>query len=111
MRNKRIKIRKTEGEFSAIDRRVRELGKPDLNAYLRSEIYKLEKEIDRCPECITEGTGDEKKKERAHYISIETYAQLLKLKRRMRKPISSIIDDFIILPLLTGKTSAIQHQP
>src|SRR5450432_3836122 len=103
MKNKRIKIHRTKGEFKAIDKRVKELGKEDLNSYLRSEIYKLEKEINRCPECITQGTGDEKKPERVHYVSEETYAALLKISRRMKKPVASIIDDFIITPLLQGR--------
>ncbi len=102
MKNKRIKIHRTEGEFIALDRIVKELGKPDLNTYLRSEIYKLEKEIKRCPECVTEAKGGVKQ-DRVHYISDDTYAVLLSISRRMQKPIASIIDDFIINPLLQGR--------
>lgn len=109
MESKRIKIYRTETEFEALDKRVKELGKPDLNSYLRSEIYKLEKEIKRCPNCITEAKGGEKK-ERVHYIPDDTYATLLIISRRMNKHVATIIDDFIIAPLLQGKVSEQQQQ-
>lgn len=96
---KKIKIRRTKTEFVIIDKKVKELGKTDLSSFLRGEIYKLEKKFYHSPDLITRGDGC-KKMERVHYIDEDTYNVLHKISLRMRKPVSSIIDDFFITPLL-----------
>lgn len=97
----RIKITRTSGEFILIDETVKASGKPDMNTYLRFEIRKLTKQFNICPECVIAASGE--KIEKVHYVPKEEYAVLLKISDIMKKPISSIIDDFFICPLLAPK--------
>lgn len=98
-RNK-VSIYKSKEEFKIMDERVKMLCKPDLNTYLRGEIHKLLKRFNEYPDLIIK-CGDEKKIGRAHYIQDTTKDALLHLSVLMKKPVSAIIDDYIITPLLS----------
>lgn len=98
----RIKIRRTIGEFEMIDYRLEEMKKGDLTNYLRCSIRNLVKTFKDCPDCITSAYGE--KIEIAHRIDNEDSHKILKqISFIMGKPISSIIDDFFIAPLLLPK--------
>ncbi len=98
---KRIKIYRTEGEFEEMNLKIKSSGKTDLNYYLRSEIYKLERNFEKSPTTLTAASGE--KVYKVHYIEEKSYQILLKLSIIMKKPISSIVDELIISPLLTPK--------
>jgi hypothetical protein len=98
MNQKRVFIVRTEGELNAIDVRISELGKSDMAAYIRSEIKKVGTKFNECPFCITPAEGD--KKQKAFYISNDSYQILKQLSEKMKKPISSVFDELFIIPLL-----------
>lgn len=95
---KRVTITRTPGEWEEVDRRVRELGKKDINSYLRSELHRLNRQFKECPSCITPAFGDPQPKQ--HCVPDDVYEQLILLSRIMKRPIASIVDDFFIVPLL-----------
>lgn len=94
----RISITRTQGEWDKINRRVIELGKPDLNTYLRSQIFKLQRKFDECPKCITPAEGIMIQKK--HYIPETAIETLFTIALKMKKPVGEIIDELIINPLL-----------
>lgn len=96
--NKRVVISRTEGEWEEIDRRLKDLGKSNLNSYLRCEISKLQKRFEECPSCITPAHGKQIIKQ--HRVSDAVYDDLCQLSKIMNQPISSMIEDFFIVPLL-----------
>jgi hypothetical protein len=96
---KPLVIQKTESEWSLILSKIEALGKKDLNGYVRSEVRKLTAEYERCPTAITCANGGSKKSRRP-YIHEDSHKILQELSKKMKKPISSIVDEFIILPLL-----------
>lgn len=98
MSQKRVFVVRTEGELNAIDVRILELGKIDMAAYIRSEIKKVGVLFNECPLCITPADGE--KKEKAFYISNESYEILRQLSDKMKRPISSVFDELFITPLL-----------
>lgn len=103
MTKNRITIWRMPEEFEVIDTKIKELGKSDLNCFLRGEIRKLEKTFRNCPLCITHAKGGDKI-QKFHYIEQSSYEALSTISDLMDKPISSIIDDFIISPLLRPNT-------
>lgn len=97
MRNDtRIRIQRTEGEWEEI---ISLIGSPDLNRYLQKEIEKLRKKFTECRECVTCAAGD--KIEKCHYTKDESYDFLNEVARIMKKPVSTVVDELIINPLLT----------
>jgi hypothetical protein len=99
---KKIIIRRTEGEIELIRQRLRDIKRGDINAYLRTETRKLVSTFKDCPNCITSAYGD--KKEITYQIDEpEIHKGLAQISFIMQKPISSIIDDFFIAPLLLPK--------
>lgn len=95
----RIKIIRTPGEMEYLQQQMKALGRQSLDKYLRTEIRKLEKKFLECPGCVTPAYGN-KKKEFVLYVPDDTYSILNKISLIMQKPISSVIDDFFIVPLL-----------
>lgn len=105
MAQKRIFIRRTQGEIDTINKRVSELGK-DMNMYLRSEICKLNKKFAECPESVTPATGT--KEQYSFYVSEHSYDTLNRIATRMQRPISTVFDELLISPLLRpGKVSVL----
>jgi len=97
--SKKITIRRTVGEFELIDLRLEEMRRGKLTAYLRTQTRKLATEYKRCPGCITPAWGN--KSEKNFFIdNQQTYKALQDISFIMQKPISSIVDDFFITPLL-----------
>jgi hypothetical protein len=103
MAQKRIFIRRTQGEIDAINKRVSELGK-DMNMYLRSEICKLNKKFEECPESVTPATG--KKDQFSFYVSEYSYNTLNRIAVKMQRPISTVFDELLISPLLRPETTS-----
>jgi hypothetical protein len=95
---KSVSLSRTKGEWDYILSKVSERGKKNLSAYILSEINKLKNDFNDCPCCVTPASGI--KIEKRPYISVNALAELEPLSIKMNKPISSIIDEFIIAPLL-----------
>lgn len=94
MRYRAIIVR-TEGEWKAIEQRI---NKSDLNSYLRCELSKLNTKYKECPGCVTHADGELKRKE--YLIAADVYQTLELLSIQMKRPISTIIDNLLINPLL-----------
>lgn len=95
---KRIYIQRTAGEWNVINEEVKKLGKQDLHTYLHCGISRLKRIYQECPDCITPAQGEITQK--SHQLPDELYEILEKLSQKMKKPISSIVDDLLITPLL-----------
>jgi hypothetical protein len=98
MSPKRVKLYRTPTEWRIIESKIKESGKSDFNSFMRSEINKLTSKYSECPLCVTVAEGD--KTERACPLTDPSYDILKEIAIKMQKPIASIIDDFIIAPLL-----------
>lgn len=96
--NSKIYIQRTEGEWKQINRKIRAAGKKDIHSYLRCEISRLISLYNDCQPCITPASGEVRKIR--HKIPEDVYEKLLVLSNLMKKPVSTIIDDFIVNPLL-----------
>lgn len=95
---KRVKLYRTPAEWKIIERKIQESGKSDFSSFMRSEINKLTSRYNECPYCITVAEGD--KIEKACPLTDLSYDILKEISIKMQKPIASILDDFIITPLL-----------
>lgn len=98
MKHQRLSIRKTKGEWDIIGRVVSEKNKKDLGCFLRSEIIRLVKEFEECPDCITIAKGNPKTKR--PYIFIHQLKELEPIAKKMKVDVSTVIDRLIIAPLL-----------
>jgi hypothetical protein len=95
---KRIKLLRTVAEWQIIDRKIKESGKTNFNAFLRSEINRIKIMYSECKNCVTPAEGPRKQK--VHSIDEQTYEMFEEISKRMQRPVASVIDDFIISPLL-----------
>lgn len=93
----RICITRTEGEWETILSTM----KNGLSQYIRMECSTLIRDFEDCPNCVTPADG--KKIVRQIKIPDEVYRELEKIALKAQKPVSSIIDEFIISPLLLPK--------
>lgn len=93
---KRIKISRTEGEWEEI---LQYVPKSDLNIFLKKEIEKLRKRYQTCTECVTVAEG--KRVCKFHYPDQDSHDFLNQLSEIMKKPISTVVDELIINPILT----------
>lgn len=105
MASKRVFITRTSGEFDTIGSRIKELGKPNMQVYLRSEICKIRSGFDRQPTSITTANGE--KIIKSYYISEDCYNVLKRLSIMMKRPIASVFDELLISPLLRPDTLSV----
>lgn len=96
--HKTLSITKTTGEWETIQNKIELDGKRDLNGFLRSKVKKLIDDFKKCPHCITSAKG--KRIEKRPHITIDQYQDLKPIARKMKLPVSKIIDKLIISPLL-----------
>ena len=95
---KKLHIKRTKGEWALIEKKLKKMGKPGLHQYLHSEVHKLNRLYKECPQCVSAGDGQ--KQIVRHQIPEPIYEMLAELSIKMHKPISNIIDDLLITPLL-----------
>jgi hypothetical protein len=93
-----INISRTEGEWEYIQKKVRQLGKTTLNSYIIAEIHRLKTEFEDCRECITPASG--RKITKRPEVHISALNDLIEISVLMDKPISAVINELIIVPLL-----------
>jgi hypothetical protein len=98
----RLSLCRTEGEWDFIDAKIRGMGKTTFASFIHSEIKKLSTEFKECPNCITHAAG--RKVERIPWISSVSLKELEDIAIIMQKPLSSVIQEFIIAPLLRQET-------
>ena len=98
---RQLSVSKTAGEWSLIDKKVKESGKSDLNTYIRCEAIKLKNAFTKSPSCITNAEGE--RIEKRPYLPVTIYEELNVIAVRMRVPVSTVIDRLIIEPMLLPK--------
>lgn len=92
---KRVKIKKTDGEWTAINKKIN--GRT-FSSYVNSRIQKLNDDFKKCPECITPASGN--RIEKVHYVNPSVYESLTLISFKMGISASEVVDRFIINPLL-----------
>jgi hypothetical protein len=95
---KRIYLWRTEGEWEVLEAKIKELGKTSFSSYLRSEIPKLQAILNECPDCITPAKGE--RKEKIISITEESFNTIKEISEKMHTGMASVIDEFLITPLL-----------
>lgn len=95
---RRITIKRTAGEYRHIEDVLKKIGRQDIKKYIRAELRKILREFEDCPECITVANG--KRTEKVIYVDNDIYSMLVSLSTIVKKPVNSIVDDLIIVPLL-----------
>lgn len=99
--NPRITLTKTEGEWKEIEVKLKEMNKKNVCRYVRFEVKQIVKKYIEDSKNITQAAGE--KKEKQIPISSHTYMILMELSHQMQRPVNSIVDDFLIVPLLNPK--------
>lgn len=98
---KLLSVSKTPGEWALIKKRVTESGKKDLNHYIHTEAIKIKLAFRNNPSSITSAYGERIEKRPSLRTTI--YEELEIIARIMQVPVSTLIDRFIIDPILTPK--------
>lgn len=96
--SKRISLLRTEGEWNHISRLLLDQNNTDLHAWLHREISRLSNKYADCEICITPANGVTKSFR--HNIPTHIYNKLIPIALKMRKPVATLIDDLLIMPLL-----------
>lgn len=100
----RIHLVKTDRDWEVIEARIAELGKCDLNTFLRGQIYKLRKEFEKNPTKFNRVVPRKvpvRKKSYRHWISDpDDQKDLEVMAQKMKMSVSELIDQKIIAPLL-----------
>jgi hypothetical protein len=91
----KVKLSRTRAEWKVIQGKMK---KKNLNSFIRSEVKKIAEKHNECPCCVTPAEGE--RVEKRFDIDRETYAVFEEIAKKMHKPVASVIDDFIIVPLL-----------
>lgn len=91
----KVKLYRTRAEWEVVKNKMT---KKSLTSFIRCEIKKIAEKHNECPNCVTPAEGE--KIEKKFEIDAETYAIFEEIAKKMRKPVASVIDDFIIVPLL-----------
>jgi hypothetical protein len=104
MKEKRVVLFRTAGEWDLIEKKIRKMGKSDIHIYLNTNISRLKMGYNECRECVSSAQGELIRK--SHIIPDHLYPYLQDMARLMQKPISTIVDDLLIAPLLTPEYNA-----
>lgn len=98
---KLLSVSKTPGEWSLIEKHVAESGKKNLNHYIHVEAIKIKIAFKNNPISITNACGNRIEKRPA--LRTNVYDELSVIARIMQVPVSTLIDRFIIDPILIPK--------
>lgn len=103
--SKRIALTRTQGEWEAIDKILKE-NKSEFHSYLRRESSRLRNAAKECLACVTPAGGP--KKQRRHNIPTDIYNDLLEIARLAGKEVGDVLDELLLTPLLLpGKDAAL----
>lgn len=103
--SKRISLQRTEGEWQKIEQILKDKG-IDWHSYIRRESSRLVNEHKACDVCVSPAEGEIDR--RRHNIPIPMYEELSLLAARMGKDVGTVIDEFLLTPLLLqGKDAAL----
>lgn len=88
---------RTQGEWKAVEKRLQDK-KATFHSYLTRKISGLVNEFKRCGECVSPANGEMIR--RRHNIPVETFEKLEELASLMGKDVGTIVDEFVIGPML-----------
>lgn len=100
---KTVTITTTEGEWDHIQDMIKKMGKTNISSYIISETHRLTNIFKDCPHCITRASGAKMEKRPA--IPISSLAAIEEIARFMNRPVSAVINELIIAPLLRPETA------
>jgi hypothetical protein len=101
MPTQRIFISRTEREWNVIEKKLKEEGRKDFNAYLRGKIYLLQKQYEDCPSCVC--TSVSKRIQKPYYLPESCIKVLMRISVKTNVPLSTIVDRLIVDPLILAK--------
>lgn len=90
----RIKISRTEGEWKLVDRMIPDFSENGWSVFWKKHIADLRESYRKCPQCITEAFGE--KQTRSVELTEGQYAVLKDIADKMKKPITSVLDELIL---------------
>lgn len=96
-----VKIIRTQGEWTAIDKKIKDMGIRNIRTHIKYQTIRLAKQFDECENCITKANGSKHRKTFYFDEYCMKFLELVALK--MKKPLSSVVDDLIINPLLNER--------
>lgn len=96
----RITIYKTPTEWENIECRLKQVSKNDIHGYVNNEIQKITSRFISNPENTPNSLGE---KNIQFVIHPSTYMVLKEISKKIDRPIHSIIEEFVLLPLLLPK--------
>lgn len=98
---KMLSVSKTPGEWSLIEKKVAESGKKNLSCYIRGEAIKIKNAFKNDPSSITTAFGERIEKRPSLHTPI--YEEMNAIAKIMKVPVSTLVDRFIIDPILVPK--------
>jgi hypothetical protein len=100
----KLYLQLTKGEWDLIEVKVKKLGKSDIHSFLRCELSRFTTMYKACPPCISPADGPLIKIR--HHIPEEQLEALLWISEITGRPISTIVMQLFIMPLLQPGTDA-----
>lgn len=94
----RISLLRTEGEWDKINSYISGDYNADWNKFWNKNISALKDKYRQCPDCVTCAEGG---KQRRYLNFTEEQHKLLEaIAFQMKKPVASVIDELILVPIL-----------
>lgn len=93
----RIFLTRTQKEWQLIEKRIGEISRQNMHAYINSRISILQKEYGDCPDCVCFGGSKQTKK---FYITPDQFEILSRISQKTGIHESTIVNKLIIEPLL-----------
>lgn len=100
-KSKKVFISRTQREWDAIENKLKEIGRNNLNSYIRGQISLLERQYADCPSCVCTSVG--KRIQKPFTVQPTPFKTLDKVSLKTGIPVSTIIDRLIIDPLILSK--------
>lgn len=96
----RITLSKTPKEWENIASRLKEISNKDIHGYVNREIQKITNRYISNPSDVPISSGE---KNIQFTVHPHTYMVLKEISNKMDMPLHSIIEEFVILPLMLSK--------
>lgn len=98
MKQLKVRVNKTEGEWEIINQKIKSSGKRDFNTFMQSRLSEIATRFNNSPESITNAAG--RRIEKCHYVNPDIYKTLKLISFKMQISESTVVDKLIINPIL-----------
>lgn len=103
--SKKIRLKRTQGEWELLEKKLKEKN-TDFHSYLRNESSRLRNLFKECQPCVTQASGI--KTYKRHNIPTDIYNDFVEIAVRMQKDVATVIDEFLISPMLRPDKDAVR---